>query len=177
MPSTLDSLAKLWREEAAVFRHRGQGELAKMAESFAQDLETEVGDFVIRRADGLPAYQLAVVLDDAFQGVTEVVRGADLLDSTPRQIYLQQRLEYPQPGYLHLPLMLDEHGRKLGKSEGAAALNPDRPAKSLCTALQHLGQQPPSGLANAAIADIWQWAMENWSTAKIPTKPAVIKIP
>lgn len=144
---------------------------------YRQSLQNECGDFVIRRRDGLFAYQLAVVVDDALQGITEVVRGADLLDSTPRQIYLQQRLDYPQPGYLHLPLMLDEHGRKLGKSEGAAALNPDRPAHSLCAALQHLGQQPPPGLANATVADIWQWAVENWNTAKIPTKPAVIKIP
>ena len=143
---------------------------------YRQSLQNECGDFVIRRRDGLFAYQLAVVVDDALQGITEVVRGADLLDSTPRQIYLQQCLDYPEPGYLHLPLMLDEHGRKLGKSEGAAALNPDRPAKSLCAALQHLGQQPPPELAHATVTDIWQWSVENWSTAKIPTKPAVIKI-
>lgn len=144
---------------------------------YRQSLQNECGDFVIRRRDGLFAYQLAVVVDDALQGITEIVRGADLLDSTPRQIYLQQCLGYPEPGYLHLPLMLDEHGRKLGKSEGAAALNPDRPAKSLYIALQHLGQQPPPALAHAAVADIWPWAMEHWNLDKIPTKPAVIKIP
>jgi glutamyl-Q tRNA(Asp) synthetase len=142
---------------------------------YRQSLSSECGDFVVRRRDGLFAYQLAVVVDDALQGITEVVRGADLLDSTPRQIYLQQCLKYPQPDYLHVPLMLDQQGRKLSKSEGAARLNPDRPSKSLYIALEHLGQQPPAELEHATITDIWQWAVENWDTDQIPTLPSVIK--
>jgi glutamyl-Q tRNA(Asp) synthetase len=143
---------------------------------FRQSLAGDCGDFVVRRRDGLYAYQLAVVVDDALQGVTEVVRGADLLDSTPRQIFLQQCLDFSQPAYAHVPLILDPDGRKLGKSEGAAELNPDRPAKSLYAALEHLGQQPPADLAHARIGDIWQWATENWDIRKVPDAPGVIRI-
>ena len=140
---------------------------------YQQSLASECGDFVIKRRDGLFAYQLAVVVDDAEQGVTEIVRGADLLDSTPRQIFLQQCLDYAQPDYLHLPLVLDHEGRKLSKSEGAAELNPERPVKSIYAALKHLGQQPPAELARAGIVDIWQWAVENWSIHKIPAGVSV----
>jgi glutamyl-Q tRNA(Asp) synthetase len=142
---------------------------------YRQALQKECGDFVIKRRDGLFAYQLAVVVDDAMQNITEIVRGADLLDSTPRQIFLQQCLDYPRPDYLHVPLLLDQHGRKLSKSEGAAELNPDRPARSLYLALRHLGQQPPPGLMHAGIIDIWQWAMENWDRASIPTTHSAIQ--
>jgi len=142
---------------------------------YQQSLAVECGDFVIRRRDGLFAYQLAVVVDDALQGVTEIVRGADLLDSTPRQIFLQQCLNYTRPDYLHLPLMLDHEGRKLSKSEGAAELNPDRPVKSIHAALDHLGQQPPADLRQAGIVDVWQWAVENWSISKIPTAHSAIQ--
>ena len=142
---------------------------------YQQSLASECGDFVIKRRDGLFAYQLAVVVDDAEQGVTEIVRGADLLDSTPRQIFLQQCLDYAQPHYLHLPLVLDHEGRKLSKSEDAAELNPERPNKSIHAALRHLGQQPPAELARASIVDIWQWALENWNISKIPTADKVIQ--
>jgi glutamyl-Q tRNA(Asp) synthetase len=143
---------------------------------YRQSLASDCGDFVVRRRDGLYAYQLAVVVDDAAQGITEVVRGADLLDSTPRQIFLQQCLGYSQPGYLHIPLMLGPDGRKLSKSEGAAELNPDRPAKSLYAALEHLGQQPPADLGHARVFDIWQWATENWDIRQIPATPGLMKI-
>ena len=143
---------------------------------YRQSLASDCGDFVVKRRDGLFAYQLAVVVDDALQGITEVVRGADLLDSTPRQIFLQQCLDYAQPDYLHVPLILDPDGHKLSKSEGAAELNPDRPAKSLYAALDHLGQQPPAELAHAGSADIWQWASENWNIQRIPAMPGIIEI-
>ncbi len=143
---------------------------------YRQSLAADCGDFVVRRRDGLFAYQLAVVVDDAQQGMTEIVRGADLLDSTPRQIYLQQCLNYTRPDYLHVPLILDPEGRKLSKSEGAAELNPDRPVKSLYAALDHLGQQPPADLAHASITDIWQWSAENWDIGNIPTTAGVINI-
>ena len=91
----------------------------------------EVGDFVLRRADGFWAYQLAVVVDDAAQGVSHVVRGADLADNTARQILLQQALGLPQPVYLHTPLVLDEEGKKLSKQHGAPGLDVSSPAKAL----------------------------------------------
>jgi len=107
-----------------------------------QDLREEVGDFVLRRADGYWAYQLAVVVDDALQGITEVVRGADLLDSTPRQILLQRRLGLPQPAYAHLPLLLDARGAKLSKSLRSAPVDGRDPLPTLRLAWASLGQEP-----------------------------------
>lgn len=108
-----------------------------------QDVGREVGDFVLRRADGLWAYQLAVVVDDAQQGITDVVRGMDLVDSTPRQLVLQQRLGLPSPSYLHLPLVTDAGGAKLSKSLAALPVDPDDPLPALARAWALLGQ--PSG--------------------------------
>lgn len=108
----------------------------------SQDVASEVGDFVLRRADGLWAYQLAVVVDDAAQAVTDVVRGADLLESTARQILLQQALGLPTPNYAHLPLVLDAQGRKLSKSDRAQPLDPADPLPALRQAWEMLGQDP-----------------------------------
>ncbi len=105
----------------------------------SQQLDAEVGDFVLKRADGLWAYQLAVVVDDAAQGITDIVRGADLADNTPRQIRLQQRLKLPTPRYLHTPLVLGADGEKLSKQNGAQALDLSDPAAALRAAAQHLG--------------------------------------
>ncbi|HQW77150.1 MAG: tRNA glutamyl-Q(34) synthetase GluQRS [Dokdonella sp.] len=111
---------------------------------FSQRLDREVGDFVVRRADGLFTYQLAVVVDDDAQGINEIVRGADLLDSTPRQIHLQELLGLPTPGYLHLPLVLDPSGRKLSKQEQARPVDAGDPLPALQAALAFLGQRPPA---------------------------------
>jgi glutamyl-Q tRNA(Asp) synthetase len=136
--------------------------------AYRQNLEKDCGDFVIKRRDGLFAYQLAVVVDDALQGVTEVVRGTDLLDSTPRQIYLQQQLGYEQPGYLHLPLVINEHQQKVSKLTGAPALDSTRPVQELCAALRHLGQTTPQELEQESLGQFWEWAIKNWDSQKIP---------
>ncbi len=129
-----------------------------------QDLQTSCGDFVIRRADGLTAYQLAVVVDDAHQGVTEVVRGADLLDSTGRQIWLQKNLGLPTPGYLHLPVAVQTDGSKLSKRLSSDPVRNLPPAEALRSALQFLGHEAPA----LSLADTWKWALDNWSPALIP---------
>lgn len=134
-----------------------------------QNIEQQCGDFIIRRRDNLFAYQLAVVVDDALQNVTEVVRGADLLDSTARQIYLQQLLHYPTPDYCHLPLAVDAAGNKISKSEGAAKIDLKNKEKTLIGALNFLGQQVPAELVNSNLDDIWLWAIINWNIKQVPT--------
>lgn len=127
-----------------------------------QDLAREVRDFVLRRADGFWAYQLAVVVDDAEQGVTDVVRGADLLDSTPRQIWLQKCLGYPVPRYLHVPLVNNENGEKLSKQTGAAPLDLARPLEELCEAAAFLGLALPAS-ARTSSAVFWEAACSGWA--------------
>ena len=131
---------------------------------FIDELRSTVGDFVIRRADGMYAYQLAVVIDDAFQEVTEIVRGADLLDSTARQIFLQNCLELPVPEYAHVPVALQQDGSKLSKSSQSDPIRCEAPATALRMALAFLGHVAPQ----KNLLDTWQWAQENWSLAKIP---------
>lgn len=143
------------------FRDRLQG-------TQAQDLARDVGDFVVRRADGLYAYQLAVVIDDALQGVTHVVRGADLLASTPRQIFLQQRLGYPGISYLHVPVAINATGEKLSKQTGATPL-PDDPAPALVDAWRFLGQEPPDTVDEVAgVSEFWAHALPLWNPARLP---------
>ena len=134
---------------------------------YHQRLESEVGDFVIRRADGLFTYQLAVVVDDADQGITEVIRGADLLDSTPRQLYLQMLLGLPRPRYGHLPVAVDERGDKLSKQTRAPPLDDHNPGPALWDALRFLGQQPPADLLNAPPAEILNWALAHWRLQRV----------
>ena len=130
-----------------------------------QNLETEIGDFVLYRADNLYAYQLAVVVDDAEAGITHVVRGADLLDSTPRQIYLQKLLNLPTPQYLHLPVAVNAAGEKLSKQTRAPGIERSKVLPALIDALRFLGQQPP---ALDSVPALWQWTAENWRREKIP---------
>jgi glutamyl-Q tRNA(Asp) synthetase len=127
-----------------------------------QNLATEVGDFVVLRADGCFAYQLAVVVDDAAQGVTDVVRGADLLDSTPRQIWLQRLLGFPQPRYMHVPVAVDAQGEKLSKQTLAPPIDTERAGEYLRSVLRFLGQaEPPPGV------EILPWAIAHWDAGRI----------
>lgn len=152
-----------WRvavtDEIVSFHDRLQG----MQE---QQLARDVGDFVLKRADGLFAYQLAVVVDDGLQGITHIVRGADLLLSTPRQIWLQRQLGYATPAYLHHPIALDARGRKLSKQAGAKALSP-HPLSQLREAWTFLDQpEPPS--APESVAEFWRWAHVAWNARRLP---------
>ena len=127
-----------------------------------QHLENEIGDFIVKRADGLFAYQLAVVVDDAFQGITHIVRGADLLHSTPRQIYLQQLLGLPTPHYMHLPIAVNAQGEKLSKQTLAQAIGTDHVIATLVSVLEFLQQQPPVELRDGSVEEVLNWAVANW---------------
>ena len=137
----------------------------------SQDVATAVGDFVLRRADGPWAYQLAVVVDDAAQGITDVVRGADLLDSTPRQILLQRRLGLPTPRYAHLPLIVDSDGRKLSKSLAALPVDGDDPLPALRAAWRALGQDPVVLATMASLRSMLAAAGGAFDPARIPRAP------
>lgn len=129
----------------------------------------ELGDFILWRADGYVAYQLATAIDDADQGMTQVVRGADLLDSTPRQRLIQQALGLPSPGYAHHPVATGIDGHKLSKQNLAPALDPNRIVAQLHAALSFLGQKPPDALRHTTRDEIWKWARNNWDLRQIPT--------
>lgn len=133
-----------------------------------QDVAREVGDFVLRRADGYWAYQLAVVVDDAAQGVTDVVRGADLLVSTPRQILLQRALGLDTPRYAHLPLVVDAQGRKLSKSDDAAPADPDDPLPALRAAWTRLGQRSEALADCDNVQAILSQALNSFDPKRIP---------
>jgi glutamyl-Q tRNA(Asp) synthetase len=136
-------------------------------------LAHDAGDFVLRRADGLYAYQLAVVVDDAEAGITHVVRGADLLLSTARQIHLQGCLGVATPAYAHLPVAVNAAGEKLSKQTLAMPLAAARPVPSLIATLRFLGQSPPAGLMTMGVRDVWAWAIEHWRLDRVPRGPAV----
>lgn len=164
-------LARAWRlrvdASELVFDDRLQGRIAQV-------LERDVGDFVLLRADGLFAYQLAVVVDDAWQEITDVVRGADLLASTPRQIWLQRCLGCATPSYAHLPVAANPAGEKLSKQTKAAQLRVADAPGELVAALRFLGQPAPAELAAAAVRDVWTWALENWSFAAVPRQRSIV---
>ena len=136
------------------------------------DLASEAGDFILLRADGLYAYQLAVVVDDAEAGITDVVRGADLLASTSRQLFLQDCLGLPKPTYAHLPVVVNAAGEKLSKQTRAAPVDWSRPGSALLAALEFLGQRPPLELAGASVHELWIWAKANWRLDHVPRGPA-----
>jgi len=159
--------ARAWRfrvdSREAVFDDRLRGrQRATLADT--------VGDFIVRRADGLFAYHLAMVVDDAELRVTDVVRGGDLLDATPSQVALQAALGYPQPRYLHLPVALDTRGRKLSKQTRAPSVADLEPAPALHDALAFLGHPPPAALRRATVADCLGWAIAHWDVARMSSK-------
>ncbi|MCG8413827.1 MAG: tRNA glutamyl-Q(34) synthetase GluQRS [Pseudomonadales bacterium] len=135
---------------------------------FVQNVEKEVGDFVIRRKDGLFAYQLAVVVDDGFQGITHIVRGFDLLDSTPRQIYLQQVLSLSTPVYAHIPILVDGDGNKLSKQQFAEPIDVRKGPKLIYSALQLLNQNPNPALKMSSTPEQLAWATEHWDIQAVP---------
>nr|CAA6807814.1 MAG: glutamyl-Q-tRNA synthetase [uncultured Thiotrichaceae bacterium] len=143
---------------------------------FCQNLAIESGDFIIRRADKLFAYQLAVVVDDQWQGITHIVRGADLLDNTQRQIHLQQCLNYTTPDYMHIPLASYPDGQKLSKHTHAPALITDDTKailSNLCRALSFLGQKAPNHTEFDHLQDCWDWAIQHWDNTLIPKKMSI----
>jgi len=135
---------------------------------YAQNLEHEVGDFILRRKDGLFAYQLAVVADDAEQGITHIVRGYDLLSSTPRQIYLQQLLGLPTPSYAHIPIIVNALGQKLSKQHFAEPIDLKNASSLLFSALQFLGMTPPPSLTGAVPVSLVTWGAEHWDIQRVP---------
>lgn len=145
--------------KSIIFTDRVGGEIA-------QNLANRVGDFIIRRLDGFTAYQLAVVVDDDEQGITDVVRGADLLWSTPRQIWLQQKLGMVTPRYAHIPLVADRQGRKLSKRDHDHPLDDLDPLPGLRAAWQHLDQPEPPDIIHGVV-DFWSWAIPHWDISRI----------
>lgn len=133
-----------------------------------QNLIGECGDFVLLRKDGLFAYQLAVVVDDAFQGISDIVRGIDLMDSTPRQIHLQNILGFVQPRYAHIPVAVNELGQKLSKQHFAKALSKHDQALQLYNGLNFLGQTPEPALVRATPHEILDWAIAHWDIQAVP---------
>jgi glutamyl-Q tRNA(Asp) synthetase len=141
--------------------------------TISQHLARDVGDFVLQRKDGFFAYQLAVVVDDALQNITHIIRGADLLDSTPRQIYLQQLLGFNQPNftklsYAHVPVAVNAQNEKLSKQTLAKPITPEAAPVLVFEVLQFLGQQPPPEIKNATLAETWRWAIANWQLENVP---------
>ena len=137
---------------------------------FRQDVAGAVGDVILRRRDQIAAYLLAVVVDDAAQGVTHIVRGADLLDNTPRQIYLQRALGLPQPSYAHVPVITEPDGAKLAKSRRTVGLAPGTAMPQLLTVFSMLGLEPPASLGGGGLTDAWRWALANWNIQQVPRR-------
>ena len=134
---------------------------------YHQRLDQDVGDYIVKRADGLYAYHLAVVVDDAADGVSEIVRGVDLLDSSPRQIYLQNLLGLNTPNYAHIPVVLNQSGTKLSKQTAAAAIDLTTSRRVLIDALEFLQQAPPPELHQQTQDEIIQWAIANWDITSV----------
>ena len=164
--------------EPRAWRVRANGRAIEFVDAvqgrIVRDLAADFGDFVVRRADGYFAYQLAVVVDDAEQGISEVVRGADLIESTPRQMHLQDLLGLPTPDYLHLPVALSMQREKLSKQAFAAPLDATDPLPALLQVLRFLGQEVSPELADGSVEEFWRWAVAHWRVERVPRVPGVV---
>jgi glutamyl-Q tRNA(Asp) synthetase len=148
---------------SVVFFDRVQG-------TYRQDVAAAVGDAILKRRDQVFAYLLAVVVDDAEQGVTHIVRGADLLDNTPRQIYLQERLSLPRPAYAHVPVLTEPDDSKLAKSRRSVNLDSATALPQLLSVFSMLGLEAPPTLARGTLAEAWDWAIGNWDIKRVPKR-------
>jgi glutamyl-Q tRNA(Asp) synthetase len=142
--------------------------------NYSQNLNTEVGDFIIKRADDYFSYHLATVVDDADQQITEIVRGVDLLDSTPRQVFLQNKLGLITPTYLHLPIAIDETGKKISKSIKPNIIKVNSPNELLYKALSFLGLCPTEQILSDDVDKILEWAIKNWKIESLPHKKEIM---
>ena len=138
--------------------------------TYRQNVADAVGDFILKRRDQIYAYVLAVTVDDAAQGITHIVRGADLLDNTPRQIYLQRLLGLAEPRYAHVPVLTEADGGKLAKSRRSVPLSADSPLPQLCSVFSLLGLAPPATLTSTTISDAWAWAIAQWNLNNVPKR-------
>lgn len=163
-----DTRAWRFKTDAAhlVFKDQIQG-------MFDHCMQRDIGDFVLKRADGQFAYQLAVVVDDEAQGITHVVRGADLLNSTSRQILLQFTLGLPCPSYAHIPIASNADGDKLSKQTQAQGISADNAADMLCRAMSFLGMSPAPELSHAPLNELWHWAREHWQLEQVPKQQQI----
>lgn len=171
-PGNCRALANRDPNKPAVLRLRTHDDPIRFLDGiqgeYSQRIESEIGDFLLKRRDELYAYHLAVVVDDAEQNISDIVRGVDLLDSTPRQIYIQQLLQLPTPRYSHLPLAVNAQRQKLSKQSYAKAIDARQATKLLCDALSFLGQSPEQGLETEALNSVWTWAISHWQISKVP---------
>ncbi len=166
-PSHLRSVRVLSGSTPITFKDRLYG-------ACKQNIAQAIGDFVIKRSDGVFAYQLAVVIDDYYQGITDIVRGYDLLDNTARQLYLQKLLNFPQPHYLHIPIAVDAQGNKLSKRNLAKALIGQHAFDNIYQALIFLGQNPPPQHNFSQLDDLWQWAIMHWNINTLPQQGSLL---
>lgn len=158
--------------EARALRVRTDGAVIEFDDGLQghvrQVLQSEIGDFVVYRAEHVFAYHLACAVDDAEQGITDVVRGADLIASAPRQIFLQKLLGLPTPAYVHLPVAVNGAGEKLSKQTRAPAVDEAHPTHTLDRVLRFLGHAPPAQTRGAGLHELWAWAIQNWRRERIP---------
>jgi len=172
-PGTCRALARLPGADSAT-RLRVDPDLVSFSDeiqgSFRQNVAAAVGDLIIKRRDQVFAYLLAVVVDDAAQGVNHVVRGADLLDNTPRQIYLQRRLGFDTPRYAHVPVLTEADDTKLAKSRRSVRADIAAPLAQLLSVFSLLGMRPPAELQSAELADVWRWGIAAWNRNAVPSR-------
>ena len=154
-------------DETIEFHDRLQGRQLQL-------MATESGDFIVRRRDQLIAYHLAVVVDDHLHGVTDIVRGIDLMDSTPRQIFLQRLLGYATPTYAHIPVAVHADGDKLSKLTGAREIDLCEPSKYLVAALKALRMDAPGDIADAPLQTIWDWAFKHWDMSRLAGQKSIL---